>query len=123
MKFTDIGLITEDVPKLAGFYEALFRTKAEGDAVHSYIQTDGAGIAVYAKQSAESDMNFDFSVYYGRGAFTLCYNVDDVDAEYERIKAMGAEFVQPPATWPWGARSMHFRDPDGNIICFRSRPE
>jgi len=123
MKFTDICLISEDVLRLAKFYEAVFQTKAEGNAVHSYLQTDGAGIALYAKRSAETDMSFNFSVYNGTGTFTIGFNVEDVDTQYERIRAIGAEFVSRPTTWPWGARSMLFRDPDGNIITFRSWPK
>ena len=46
--------------------------------------------------------------------------VEDIDAEYERLMAlnMDIEFVAVPTTYPWGARSMHFRDLDGNLVCF-----
>ncbi len=53
--------------------------------------------------------------------FTIGYNVADVDAEYQRLKLLNVDFVTIPTTWPWSARSVHFRDPDGNIICFRSQ--
>lgn len=122
MRFSDFCLITEDVIKLVGFYECVFQTKAEGDEIHSSLLTDGAGIAIYSKKAAETDMSFDFSKHWGAGNFTIGYNVADVDAEYERLKALNVDFVTTPTTWPWGARSVHFRDPDGNIICFRSLP-
>jgi uncharacterized glyoxalase superfamily protein PhnB len=54
----------------------------------------------------------------GYGSFTTMFEVKDVDAEYERIKALNVEFVMLPTTHPWGARSFWFRDPDGNIIDF-----
>ena len=41
-----------------------------------------------------------------------------VDAEYERLKALGVEFVKLPKTHPWGSRSFWFRDLDGNIVDF-----
>jgi catechol 2,3-dioxygenase-like lactoylglutathione lyase family enzyme len=44
--------------------------------------------------------------------------VDDVDAEYERIKQLTDEFVNEPTTMPWGNRSLLFRDPDGNLVNF-----
>ncbi|MBP7403104.1 MAG: VOC family protein, partial [Clostridia bacterium] len=47
--------------------------------------------------------------------------VADVDAEHERITALGAVIIEPPASYPWGSRSMEFRDPDGNIINFFQR--
>jgi len=41
----------------------------------------------------------------------LDFLADDVDAEYERIRALGVVWVLPPTTQPWGNRSMIFRDP------------
>lgn len=120
MIFSDIGLITEDVTALTRFYEDILQTKAEGDHIHATIETKGTGLAIYLKQAAESDMKFDFSNYWGSGNFTLGFNVEDVDKEYERLKALDVEFITVPTTYPWGARAVHFRDPDGNIICFRS---
>ena len=46
------------------------------------------------------------------------FRVDDVDSEYERLKPLVTEWVQQPATMPWGNRSMLFRDPDGNLVNF-----
>ncbi|NLA87784.1 MAG: VOC family protein [Clostridiales bacterium] len=54
--------------------------------------------------------------------FASCISLitENVDAEYERLKSfhMNIEYVAVPTTYPWGARSMHFRDPDGNTVCF-----
>ena len=52
----------------------------------------------------------------------LDFLADDVDAEYERVRALGVEFVLPPTTQPWGNRTMVFRDPEGNLINVFSRP-
>lgn len=120
MKFSNICIITENVTRLTRFYETIFQTKAEGDDIHSALSTDGAGIAIYSKKAAETDMSFEFSKYWGSGNFTIGYNVDDVDKEYERLRSLKVDFITAPTTWPWGARSVHFRDPDGNIICFRT---
>jgi uncharacterized glyoxalase superfamily protein PhnB len=45
----------------------------------------------------------------------------DVDAQYERIAALGVAWVMPPTTQPWGNRSMIFRDPGGNLVSVFSR--
>ena len=42
----------------------------------------------------------------GYGSFTIGFEVEDVDAQYERLKALGVTFVKLPATYPWGARSV-----------------
>ncbi|CAK4868617.1 unnamed protein product [Aphanomyces euteiches] len=44
------------------------------------------------------------------------FRVDDVEAEYARLKLFVDDWVQEPTTMPWGNRSVLFRDPDGNLI-------
>ena len=41
---------------------------------------------------------------------------DEVDAEFARVTAMGAEPVMPPETEPWGQRTCYIADPEGNLI-------
>ena len=48
------------------------------------------------------------------------FNVDDVDVEYERLLKLGVEMLNQPTTHPWGTRSFQFKDPDENILNFRS---
>lgn len=120
MKLSDICIITEDVPLLTRFYENALQVKGEGNEIHASLVIGQEGIAIYSKKAAENDMRFDFSKHWGSGNFTIGFNVDDVDMEYERLKSFDVELVTSPTTYPWGARSFHFRDPDGNIICFRT---
>lgn len=46
----------------------------------------------------------------------LEFRVDNVDAEYARLKPLVDEWVQEPTTMPWGNRSALIRDPDGNLV-------
>jgi uncharacterized glyoxalase superfamily protein PhnB len=46
-----------------------------------------------------------------------------VDAEYKRISRLGVTLVMPPATQPWGRRTMIFRDPAGNLVSVSSPAE
>jgi catechol 2,3-dioxygenase-like lactoylglutathione lyase family enzyme len=49
----------------------------------------------------------------------LEFEVDDVDSQFERLKAdeqLGISFIIPPTTMAWGNRSIYFRDPDGNLV-------
>ena len=50
------------------------------------------------------------------------FTVENVDIEFERLKALGVEIVDPPTLRPWGAKNMSFLDPDNNLITFRSFP-
>lgn len=120
MKLSDICIITEDVPLLTQFYKSVLQVNADGDEIHATLIIGREGIAIYSKKAAETDMLFDFSKHWGSGNVTIGLNVDDVDKEYERLKSLNIKFITTPTTYPWGARSFHFRDPDGNIICFRT---
>jgi len=119
MRFTDICIITNNVLDVAKFYEITFSTKAEGDNIHSFINAAGLGIAIYDKNEAEKVMGFDYT-NTGTGLLTIGFDVDDVDAEYERIKGLGINSATEPHLWPWGAKSFRFKDIEGNIILFRS---
>jgi predicted enzyme related to lactoylglutathione lyase len=46
------------------------------------------------------------------------FHVNDVDAEYHRIRAAepSVNVVQAPTTMPWGNRSVLLRDPDGGLL-------
>ncbi len=45
----------------------------------------------------------------------LAAGVEDVDATYEALKAKGVTFLRPPTNQPWGLRTAHFADPEGNL--------
>jgi uncharacterized glyoxalase superfamily protein PhnB len=44
------------------------------------------------------------------------FRVDNVDAEYERLCALGIEIKEAPQDLSWGYRFFHIKDPDGNGI-------
>lgn len=46
----------------------------------------------------------------------LVLATDDLDADFERVAASGADVVQEPMDQPWGVRDAAFRDPAGNQI-------
>ena len=101
MKFTDICIITNQVLEVTKFYETIFQAKAKGDFIHSSINAAGLSIAIYNKREAESVMGFDFT-NSGAGRLSIGFNVDDIDAEYKRIKALDVKDVTVPQLWPWG---------------------
>jgi len=55
--------------------------------------------------------------------FTLCFEVDDIDPEYERLQKQGVQFVQPPQDNPWGDRSAIAVDPIGiGVYIYKTIP-
>ena len=48
--------------------------------------------------------------------------VEDVDQLFQEISARGAVSQLPPTDQTWGNREAHIRDPDGNVLCFATKP-
>lgn len=47
----------------------------------------------------------------------LVFGIESVDAFYQALSEKGVPIVTPPKDHPdWGIRTVHFRDPDGNLI-------
>ncbi|SDT18955.1 VOC family protein [Microlunatus soli] len=116
MRLNSIRIITADVPRLVTFYEQLTEgTAAWASPLFAEIRTPGAVLAIgsdrtvslFAEGSAEPAAN--------RSAIVE-YLVDDVDAEYRRLKDLETEVVTEPTDMPWGNRALLLRDPDGNLI-------
>jgi len=117
MKLTGICLVTKNVPVLADFYKKVLRDEAQGDEQHMEIKTNGAGLAIFSVQGMEA-MAPHSTCNMGHGSITVMFEVEEVDKEYERLAGLGVEMIKPPQTYPWGARSFWFKDPDGNIVDF-----
>lgn len=119
IQFTDLCFVTKNVLHLRTFYESVFGGRAEGDEWHSTLAIDSLIIVFMLERN--SDFYYEFSD--NAGNTILSFHVEDLDAEYGRLKSLGAEMLNEPTTHPWGARSFQFRDPDGNILNFRSIPK
>ena len=52
----------------------------------------------------------------GGPAGEVLFLVDDVDAEAERLRGLGVEFLSGPVDRPWGHRTLHLLDPDGFVV-------
>jgi len=117
MRFNGICLVTSDMPRLRGFYTNVLQVEAEGDDTFTMLSTQGAALSLFTEEGMES-MAPGSMQDSGCGRYTLEFEVEDVDREYERLKKMDISFIKPPTTQTWGRRSAWFRDPEGNIINF-----
>ena len=52
----------------------------------------------------------------GGPAGEVLFLVDDVEAEAERLRGLGVEFLSGPVDRPWGHRTLHLLDPDGFVV-------
>ena len=118
-RFNGICIITPDVRRLRDFYRSVLEVESEGDDVFAYFSALGAELSFYSEAGTEA-LAPGSTRGAGRGAFTLEFEVQDVDSEYEHLTRLGVVIVKPPTTQPWGRRSVWFRDPDGNLINFNA---
>jgi catechol 2,3-dioxygenase-like lactoylglutathione lyase family enzyme len=123
IQFTDICFITKDVMRLRAFYETVFGGLPEGDSFHSTLVVGGVTFTFDFVDPLQENQAFSYVSAGGANNVIVGFNVDDVDSEYKRLLPLGVEMLNQPTTHPWGARSFQFRDPDGNIINFRTLPK
>jgi catechol 2,3-dioxygenase-like lactoylglutathione lyase family enzyme len=116
MRFISVRIITADVRRLVGFYEevtgasAVWATEAfaeiptpAGTLAIGSVRT----VAIFGEGSAEPAAN---------RSVIIEFLVDDVDADFARLRDGLIDVVGGPTDMPWGNRSLLFRDPDGNLV-------
>lgn len=123
IQFTDVCFITEDVLRLRAFYEAIFGGTAKGNEFHSSLIAGGVAFTFDYVAPLQANSVFHYVSAGGANNVIVGFNADDVDTEYKRLLSLGVEMLNQPTTHSWGARSFQFKDPDGNILNFRSFPK
>lgn len=118
MNLVSIRIITDDVRRLVGFYEqATGAAAAWSTPDFAEIGTSSGTLAIGSTRTV---------ALFGAGSARPADNhtaiieflVDDVDAEYARLRESLEDVVTAPTTMPWGNRALLFRDPDGNLVNF-----
>jgi len=91
--------------------------KFEGDEGFAWLTTSRGTLSIFSDEGMEKMAPGSMSGA-GHGSYTIEFEVEDVDCEFERLKSLGVQFVKEPTTQSWRRRSLWFRDPDGNIVNF-----
>lgn len=117
MNLIGLCLITKDVLALTDFYSEVLGVRFEGNSTHMESVGERVSLSIFSEQGMEQ-LSPGSMFEYGSGNTVINFEVKNVDEEYKRLKHLDIEFVKLPTTHPWGARSMWFRDLDGNIVNF-----
>lgn len=111
-------VISKDVKSLAAFYAQILKTEPQFDSgIYVEFRT-GAGVLAIFDAAAQEKYIPGSATGEANRSVVLQFRVDDVDAEYARLKSVVKTWVKGPTTQPWGTRSIYFRDPDGNLVDF-----
>ncbi|TMI39326.1 VOC family protein [Candidatus Bathyarchaeota archaeon] len=122
------ALSVRDLEKCVSFYRDKlgFTLKdKEGDFAYLVLGKGGPGVALVSIDSA-AEMISEVQIRPKENTIHRNYFavfVEDVDKEYEDLRAKGVHFVKPPTTHPWGQRIAYFEDPEGNLWVISPLPQ
>ena len=112
MRIGEVGLLTNDVVRLADFYKKLLEVdNGSTDNVHQTIIAEETMLTVYNDGTVRNNSNQNIC---------LAFTVGDIEKEYEKVLSLGVEIIEKLTKRPWGATNMSFYDPDRNVIYLRS---
>jgi lactoylglutathione lyase len=111
-------LFVSDLARSVAFYRDViglpFRFANES---YAEFATDGAKFALYARSHLPELIGVEApaaAAAWPQGE--VAFFCDDVDAEHDRLVAAGVHVLAPPTDRPWGERTLHVADPDGNVV-------
>ncbi|MFK2905270.1 VOC family protein [Dyella ginsengisoli] len=115
MKLASIRIIVRDIKAVVGFYEKVTGQKAEWLApVFAEVVTPGATLAIGSLETVNLFKKDSLQAAANQTA-VIEFQVDDVQAEFERLKH-DVEVVLEPRMMPWGNLTTQFRDPEGTLV-------
>jgi lactoylglutathione lyase len=111
-------VFVRDLDRCTAFYRDTFKLPYTGSDANSstFVLQERYLIFLSVAGAANllgSDPN-EFKIE-GTPRVVLAAGIEDVDAAYETLKAEGVTFLRPPTDQPWGLRTAHFADPEGNL--------
>jgi uncharacterized glyoxalase superfamily protein PhnB len=123
MKFASVRLVTADIDRLLAFYANLTGTEPVRLApIFAEVRLPGGAVLAISSEELVKQFNAGAAVAGANRSAIIEFQVDDVDAEHARLGDT-VDYAMPPATMPWGNRSMLLRDPDGNVVNVFARPK
>ena len=124
MKFSNVRLLVKDYKKCFKFYtEKLGLEPVWGDENGCYASFNVAegieGFAIFVSDfMAPAVGNADKEQPSNcREKSMVAFQVENVDEAYESLMTKGISFINEPTDMAdWGMRTVHFRDPEENLI-------
>jgi catechol 2,3-dioxygenase-like lactoylglutathione lyase family enzyme len=112
LKHRDFGIITPNIAATQAFYvnHLGFQAVYEADW---YVHLKNGEIELGLMAPGLPTQPAAFQQSYGGAGVWISFEVEDVDAEYERLQAAGVSCDAPPQDRPWGERQFVVRDPNG----------
>lgn len=117
----NIGIAVTDLEASLAFYRGLGFVPEYRDAHSALVRAGGVALYLF-KTTVRSPVVRSFDLTGNpAGLDHLSFNVPNVDAACERLRAMGIAIEREPRDYEWGARAACLRDPDGTCIWLLQR--
>ena len=110
-----VALRVKDIRRSVDFYTNILQMRIEWkpDPDNVYLTSGGDNLALHQVGRGEADPNVEGALdHFG----FIVSGPEEVDNWAEMLESKGIELAQKPRTHRDGARSIYFRDPDGNLI-------
>jgi catechol-2,3-dioxygenase len=120
MNFNLTTIITQSLEQMSDFYQQILQIEPQVFRDnYMMFTTDTASLALWRQSEAEQ---FGLGVMRSAANASLLieFEVDNIDAEYQRLQCLPVEWVQQLITFPWEMRAFYIRDPEGNVVNFYS---
>lgn len=117
MKITSLLLWVQENGLSTKFYKKLGFDVIRSADDHSLVALNGFEITLVSMRDEDAFAKDSMSADKGRGMYVYI-RVDDVDAKYKELNALGLKPATEPTDWQWGNREFILKDPDGYKLCF-----
>lgn len=113
-------LFVRDLDRCLAFYRDALGLEVQNSDAHSaafkmegiYFLLLDPSAAASLIGSEEDELKIEIE---GGPRGLLAAEVKNVNVAYEELSAKGVMFRRPPTDQPWGLRTAHFADPEGNL--------
>lgn len=130
-----VAISTGNLERLVGFYRDLFGFEVfreagwpagsaladlitglkNSEAKNAHLQAGSISLEIFEFKSPKPKPMDPERPVCDHGFTHICFQVTDIEEEYERLKRGGMKFNCPPQNLG-GAKATYGRDPDGNVI-------
>jgi catechol 2,3-dioxygenase-like lactoylglutathione lyase family enzyme len=117
MKLFANTLIISDLEKSKDFYSSVFQKSPVFEDENSVVYSFGDVVINLLIEREAPELIAPAKVASGESGFRIqmTVQVEDVDAEVTRIRALGIDLVNGPLDRSWGIRTALLADPDGHL--------
>jgi predicted enzyme related to lactoylglutathione lyase len=118
-RLASIRIITADIHRLVDFYASITGVEPQwATPEFAELRWPACTLAIGSTATLGLFGGDEIAQAAANRSVIVEFQVDDCDAEYERVRASdpSVTVVQAPTTMPWGNRSALLRDPDGGLV-------